>query len=112
MLDEMMRLDVCDWAGTMCREQDFNQIPFSTDLVRIMFSFTTNPTISITLNGQQSRLRKTIKVQGGEPIELPVYSGQELVSGTVDISVPPGKKIEHQGVRIEMIGQTGAPFSL
>jgi len=72
-----------------------------------MFSFTTNPTISITLDGQQSRMRKTIKVQGGDPIELPIYSGQENICGSVDISMPPGKKIEHQGVRIEMIGQTG-----
>lgn len=70
-------------------------------------SFTTNPTITINLNNQEGRLRKTIRVQGGDPIDLPVYSGNENVSGTVDISVPPGKKIEHQGVRIEMIGQTG-----
>ena len=52
-------------------------------------------------------MRRTIRVQGGDPIELPIYSGNENVSGTVDISVPPGKKIEHQGIRIEMIGQTG-----
>eukprot|EP01033_Poteriospumella_lacustris_P000655 gene655-459_t len=60
-------------------------------------SFTTNPTITINLNNQEGRLRKTIRVQGGDPIDLPVYSGNENVSGTVDISVPPGKKIEHQG---------------
>lgn len=72
-----------------------------------MFSFTTNPTITINLNGQEGRLRRTIRVQGGDPIDLPVYSGNENVSGVVDISLPPGKKIEHQGIRIEMIGQTG-----
>lgn len=77
-----------------------------------MFSFTTNPTISISLDGQQSRMRKTIKVQGGDPIELPIYGGQENICGSVDISMPPGKKIEHQGVRIEMIGQTGSLLDL
>lgn len=69
--------------------------------------FATNPTITINFNGQDTRKKKLVKVQGQEPVELPVYTGQEVVSGVVDISVPPGKKIEHQGVRIEMIGQTG-----
>lgn len=68
--------------------------------------FATNPTITINFNGQDTRKKKLVKVQGQEPVELPVYTGQEVVSGVVDISVPPGKKIEHQGVRIEMIGQT------
>lgn len=72
-----------------------------------MFSFTTNPTITITFDNQESRAKKSLKVQGGDPIEVPVYNGQENVCGVVDISVPPGKKIEHQGIRIEMIGQTG-----
>ena len=69
--------------------------------------FSTNPTISINFRGQDTRQKKLVKVQGQEPVELPVYTGQELVAGVVDISVPPGKKIEHQGIRIEMIGQTG-----
>ncbi len=72
-----------------------------------MFSFSTNPTITINFNGQDTREKKLTKVQGQEPVELPVYSGQEVVSGVVDISIPPGKKVDHQGVRIEMIGQTG-----
>lgn len=74
--------------------------------------FSTNPTISINFNGQDKRQKKLVKVQGQEPVELPVYYGQEMVSGVVDIAVPPGKKIEHQGVRIEMIGQTGKQFPL
>ena len=72
-----------------------------------MFSFTTNPTITITFDSQETRQKKSLKVQGGDPIEVPVYNGQENVAGVVDISVPPGKKVEHQGIRIEMIGQTG-----
>lgn len=72
-----------------------------------MFSFTTNPTIIINFDGDSNRPRKTMKVPGQESIELPLYNGNENVSGVVDISVPAGKKIEHQGIRIEMIGQTG-----
>lgn len=72
-----------------------------------MFSFTTNPTVNIVFNDQESRLKKTFKVQGSEPVELVVFSGFESVSGVIDITLPPGKKIEHQGIRVEMVGQTG-----
>jgi len=72
-----------------------------------MFSFTTNPTINIVFDGQESRAKKTLKVPGQDPVEVPLYTGQDTVSGVVDISVPSGKKVEHQGIRIELIGQTG-----
>ncbi|RYH32248.1 hypothetical protein EON65_00945 [archaeon] len=72
-----------------------------------MFSFTTNPIINIVFDGQETRAKKTLKVQGQEPVEVPLYTGQENISGVVDISVPPGKKVEHQGIRVELIGQTG-----
>lgn len=76
-----------------------------------MFSFVgANPTITISFEGQETRPKKTMKMQGGEPITMPLYTGTEIVSGVVDISVPPGKKIEHQGIRIEMIGQTELYF--
>ena len=75
-----------------------------------MFSFVTNPTVTIAFEGQDNRPKKTMKVPGGDPIVVPVYGGQEIVNGVVDISMPPGKKIEHQGIRIEMIGQTGTPL--
>lgn len=38
---------------------------------------------------------------------MPVYLGQEAVSGYVDIVVNPGKKIEHLGIKIEIFGQIG-----
>jgi Vacuolar protein sorting-associated protein 26 len=76
------------------------------------FSFTTNPTINITFTGQESRAKKSVKVQGSDPVELPVYSGQEAVSGSVDVVVPAGKKIEHLGIKIEMIGQIGKNCTL
>ena len=53
-----------------------------------------------------------MKVPGQEPVELPLYNGNENVSGVVDISIPAGKKVDHQGVRIEMIGQTGMRYHI
>lgn len=73
-----------------------------------MFSFTTNPTVTITFDNQDARAKKNFKLSDKETVEIPVYSGQENVSGVVDVAVPAGKKIEHQGIRIELIGQTGS----
>lgn len=70
-------------------------------------AFTTNPEITIRLRGVEGRTKKSFKVPKGEPIMIPVYFGQEVVSGEAEITVPAGKKVEHQGIRIEMIGQTG-----
>jgi len=71
--------------------------------------FTTNPTVTFAFAGQDRRARKPVRQPPGadsrEPIELLVYGGQESVSGSVEISVPSGKKIDHLGVKIEMIGQ-------
>ena len=72
-----------------------------------MFSFTTNPTITITFDNQDARAKKNFKLSDKETVEIPIYTGQENISGVVDVQVPAGKKIEHQGIRIEMIGQTG-----
>jgi hypothetical protein len=34
-----------------------------------------------------------------------VHGGNETVSGSVEITIPAGKKMEHLGIKIEMIGQ-------
>lgn len=67
--------------------------------------FTTNPVVSFSFNGASSRPKKSVRMPGAESQELLIYGGQESVSGTVEISAPQGKKIEHLGIKIEMIGQ-------
>jgi hypothetical protein len=71
-----------------------------------LFGFTSNPTVSINFLNQASRKTKTRKVTGQPTEELLIYSGQESVVGTVEISSP-GRKIDHLGIKIEMIGQIG-----
>ena len=34
-----------------------------------------------------------------------VVGGNETVTGNVEVSIPVGKKVEHLGIKIEMIGQ-------
>lgn len=67
--------------------------------------FTANPTISFNFTDQAQRKRKLIKVPGSDPVEQLIYIGTEPIRGSVEISAPSGKKIEHQGLKIERIGQ-------
>ena len=67
--------------------------------------FTTNPNVVVHFNGSDARPKKMVRMPGAEGQELLIYGGQEGISGTVEISAPHGKKIEHLGIKIEMIGQ-------
>ncbi|CAD8186298.1 unnamed protein product [Paramecium octaurelia] len=63
------------------------------------------PTIDIYLDGLDSRktARFNDKQQGF--IKLPVYQGDDDISGVVDLKMNKNKKIEHLGIRIELIGR-------
>lgn len=82
-----------------------------------MFGFGSSSTISIAFDGEEERpknLYKGLESSSGsskkdnQPTErmLSVYKGQEPVKGVVTISVPSGKKVDYQGIRVELIGQT------
>ena len=40
-------------------------------------------------------------------VALPLFTGKETISGTVVVTVPKGKKYEHLGIKIELVGQIG-----
>jgi hypothetical protein len=46
----------------------------------------------------------------GPPLMLPVFTGKEKVSGRVTVHVPPGKKMEHLGIKVELKGIVGTWF--
>jgi len=56
--------------------------------------------ISISFDGDHPM--KTIP--NGET-QLPVFASNEPVSGSVEVRVDPGKKLEHLGIKIELLGQ-------
>ena len=78
-----------------------------------MFSFASNPTsIYIKFSDNESRKKKTIKIAGqSKSEEMVLFLGQEIVSGTVEVVLPPGKNVDHLGIKIEMIGQIGESSS-
>ena len=53
--------------------------------------------------------RKTVehRVSDSKTQNLYVYYDGENVSGAVNINLKPGSKLEHKGVKIELIGQIG-----
>ena len=72
-----------------------------------LFGFVTNPTVAINFDGQNNRETKKMRVAGHPSEDIVVYSGDESIVGTVEISVPSGKRVDHLGIKIEMIGQIG-----
>ena len=72
-----------------------------------MFSFGTTPTISLSFSESESRPTKRLIANDPNSAEYLVYGGLEPVVGTCEIALPSGKKLEHLGVKIELIGQIG-----
>lgn len=59
--------------------------------------------VSFSFKGADSRPLKKVTLDGGVSEELPVFQGDETISGEVVIT--PSKRIEHVGIKIELIGQ-------
>ncbi|XP_002734825.1 vacuolar protein sorting-associated protein 26B-like [Saccoglossus kowalevskii] len=68
------------------------------------FLFGSNAEIDIALDGQASRKQAEIKTEDGKKEKLYLYYDGESVTGKVNITLK-GKKMEHQGIKIEFIGQ-------
>jgi len=85
-----------------------------------IFGFGTNVKLSIALEDPPSGVMKEIKqgstsstsdgpVPGPSDSEIvkkvPVYTSSEKVRGTVRAEIPQGKKVEHLGIKIELVGR-------
>lgn len=69
-----------------------------------LFGFGANAKVNISLTGYDARAKKEVKGGKDGAMVLPIYEGHEGVSGAVEILLPPGKKLEHLGIKIELIG--------
>mmetsp|Transcript_6728 Transcript_6728/g.6952 ORF Transcript_6728/g.6952 Transcript_6728/m.6952 type:complete len:332 (-) Transcript_6728:45-1040(-) len=75
-----------------------------------MFLFSSGAVINISFNdganGNGVRPRKKVTIAGSDIAEeIKIFHGYETVTGTAEIALPVGKKLDHLGVKIEMIGQ-------
>ncbi|CAG0890027.1 unnamed protein product [Darwinula stevensoni] len=70
------------------------------------FGFGQNADIDIILDGAESRRMAEIRGEDGRKLRHYLYYDGETVSGKVNITLKkPGAKLEHQGMKIEFIGQ-------
>ncbi|CAH1102233.1 unnamed protein product [Psylliodes chrysocephalus] len=70
------------------------------------FGFGQSAEIEVILDGQDSRKTAEVKTEDGKKERLFLYYDGETISGKVNVSLKkPGTKLEHQGIKIEFIGQ-------
>jgi hypothetical protein len=50
-------------------------------------------------------MQASVKKENGQTVLVPLFLGQESVVGEVRIDPVPGKKVEHTGLKIELLGQ-------
>ncbi|XP_047048973.1 vacuolar protein sorting-associated protein 26A-like isoform X1 [Lolium rigidum] len=60
---------------------------------------------SITFAEARGRKQVSVKKDNGKTTMVPVFQSMETISGEVSIAPVPGKRIEHTGVKIELLGQ-------
>lgn len=71
------------------------------------FGFGPTAEIEIVVKDADKRPIVNMKTEENELVPLPLYTGTDPIVGTMHIKVPKGKKIEHMGVKIELVGQIG-----
>ncbi|KAK4878757.1 hypothetical protein RN001_011263 [Aquatica leii] len=70
------------------------------------FGFGQSADIDIHLDGQDARKKVEVKTEDGKKELMLLYYDGETVSGKVNVSLKKaGSKLEHQGIKIEFIGQ-------
>lgn len=72
-----------------------------------LFSFGPAAELAIALDGAETRA--TIRHPAEKAKQIPLFREEELVRGTLKVVVPDGKRLEHTGVKIEMIGVIEMP---
>ncbi|KAL8136654.1 hypothetical protein V2J09_002655 [Rumex salicifolius] len=62
-------------------------------------------TVSITFADGRTRKQVPLKKENGQVSTVPLFQSQENIVGEVHIEPTHGKKVEHIGVKIELLGQ-------
>ncbi|KAK9999863.1 hypothetical protein SO802_019466 [Lithocarpus litseifolius] len=61
--------------------------------------------VSISLADGRTRTQVPIKKDNGQTVMLPLFQSQENIIGEVLVEPTQGKKFEHNGIKIELLGQ-------
>lgn len=71
------------------------------------FSFASPVDIEVRLDGDESRRQVEVKVEKDRRERCPVYFDGESMKGQVVVRTRDGKKLVHDGIKIEFIGCIG-----
>lgn len=73
-----------------------------------IFGFGQSAEIDIVLNDAETRTKSEHKSEDGKKDRHFIFYDGETVSGKVNVTLKyPGKRLEHNGIKIEFIGQIG-----
>ncbi|CAM0873972.1 unnamed protein product [Alopecurus aequalis] len=61
--------------------------------------------IFVTFSDERNRKQVPVKKDNGKTAMVPAFQSLETIAGEVSIAPVPGKRIEHMGVKIELLGQ-------
>ncbi|KAM1142315.1 hypothetical protein ACFX19_042858 [Malus domestica] len=61
--------------------------------------------ISITFSDAKTRKQVPLKKESGQAVLVPLFQSQENIFGKINIEPIQGKKVEHNGVKVELLGQ-------
>lgn len=76
------------------------------------FSFGQSAEIDVVLNDAETRKKAEHKTEDGKKDKYFLFYDGETVSGKVNVTLKnPGKRLEHQGIKIEFVGQIGRLFA-
>lgn len=75
--------------------------------VTSFFGFGGTVNIDVILDPTDRKKFWSIKDTNGKRVKLPIYVGEDDISGVVAVQLQDTKKFEHLGVKIELIGHLG-----
>ncbi|KAK3022784.1 hypothetical protein RJ639_046886, partial [Escallonia herrerae] len=61
--------------------------------------------ISITFSDGKTRKQVPLKKENGKTVMVPLFQSQENIAGKISVEPVQGKKVEHNGIKIELLGQ-------
>ncbi|KAL0317961.1 UNVERIFIED_CONTAM: Vacuolar protein sorting-associated protein 26B [Sesamum angustifolium] len=61
--------------------------------------------ISVAFSDAKSRKQVPLKKENGQTIMVPLFQSQENITGKISVEPISGKKVEHNGIKVELLGQ-------
>ncbi|KAL7106847.1 hypothetical protein ACP275_06G018000 [Erythranthe tilingii] len=71
----------------------------------IIGAFKSACNISVTFSDGNARKQVPLKKENGQTVMVPLFQSKENITGTISIEPVSGKKVEHNGIKIELLGQ-------